>query len=82
MKIIFGAMSFDREREARRALRLMKKREDKNGMHGREVVPAGIHTSLAHYMHKCDDCGESYWDTDEYGGMHIRCRGTLRKAGF
>lgn len=60
----------------------MKRREEKNGMFGREIVPTGIHASLAHYMHKCDDCGGTYWDTDEFGGAHIRCPGTFRKAGF
>lgn len=79
MKIIWGDSSFDKEKEVKRAFELERRFDEK---HGRQVKPTGVSEHLAHYPHKCEDCGVTYWDTDEYGGPHLGCRGQLKKAGF
>lgn len=82
VKIVWGESSFDIENEAKRAFRLQRHYEDKHGIPARGITPTGIATHLTHYPHKCEDCGISYWDTDDYGGPHLGCRGQLKKAGF
>lgn len=78
MKIIFGATSFDAHAHAKRALRAKRKADERDG----RVVPYGINTGLSKFMHSCDDCGDTYWDADEYGFYHKGCRKGRAAVGF
>lgn len=79
MKIIFGATSFDIENHAKQALKAIRKREERDA----SAYPVGIAVHLARFSHICEDCCQTYWDTDEWGSLsHVGCKGTRKKAGF
>lgn len=78
MRIIFGATSFDHDKQAKQTI---KARNDHAKKHG-SMPLVGIAEHTAMWPHVCDDCSETFWDTDEYGRCHVGCRGTLKKAGF
>lgn len=78
MRIIFGATSFDHEQHARELLKSRDAHTKKEG----KMIAAGIAVHIAHYPHRCDDCGHTYWDTDEWGNNHIGCKGAQKKVGF
>lgn len=78
MKVILGATSFDRDKYAQEMLRSKRSAQHKRG----DLPLYGVAAQVAKYFHVCDDCGGGYWDGDEYGGPHPRCKGTRGAAGF
>lgn len=78
MKIIFGANSFDIEKAATEEMKADRKRALKRG----EFTFAGIAYHLARYPHVCEDCGETYWATDEHYYFHPGCQYGKGKTGF
>lgn len=81
MDIILGASAVDRTEHARRVLKKIAAQEE-NPHSPRQANPIGIASHLARFPHVCDDCGETYWDRDEYGVAHLGCRGLRRATGF
>jgi hypothetical protein len=82
MDIIIGSSAVDRTEHARRVMRKIAFQEsDPN--YPRQARPIGVAEHLARFPHVCDDCGQTYWDQDEYGQSHLGCRGPARGSpGF
>lgn len=83
MKIVFSPTSFDRERDARRVMRMLRKRE-LEAAHPEAVRPSGVALHLARFPIVCDECEKTYWANNPYAS-HPGCKGGAGRpslAGF
>lgn len=81
MDIIIGASAIDRSEHAKHVVRKILAQES-DPKYPRQASPIGVAAHLARFPHTCDDCGETYWDRDEYGHSHLGCRGVRKGMGF
>jgi len=79
--IILGSSAIDRTEHARRVVRKIEQQET-DPQYPKQAKPIGIADHLARFPHVCDDCGDTYWDRDEYGMSHLGCKGLKKGTGF